>query len=111
MNIRELEIPRTLQEHFTNMGGEVQGLFLVNACLQVIVGMEGGRQHLSVSHPRRYPTWDEIRDVRYALLPNEKTFAILFPPPEEYVNFHKNCFHLYEWPEAKEESRIIIATK
>jgi hypothetical protein len=54
------------------------------------------RWHLSISHPSRYPTWDEIRDARYALLPDDVTMAMLLPPQREYVNLHKNCFHLHE---------------
>jgi len=52
--------------------------------------------HLSLSHPTRYPTWNEIRDARYALLPDNCTMAMLLPPKGEYVNMHPNCFHLHE---------------
>ena len=55
-----------------------------------------GLWHLSVSHPTRYPTWDEIKNIRYKYLPNKITAALLFPPKEEYVNLHTNCFHLWE---------------
>jgi len=52
--------------------------------------------HLSISCPDRYPTWDEIKDARYSLLPMGLTFAMLLPPMNEYVNVHPNCFHLWE---------------
>jgi hypothetical protein len=55
-----------------------------------------GRWHLSISHPRRYPTWDEIRDARYALIPDGVTMAMLLPPRAQYVNVHPNCFHLHQ---------------
>ena len=54
------------------------------------------RWHLSISTATRYPTWDEIKDARYALLPDEVTMAMLLPPSREYVNIHPNCFHLHE---------------
>lgn len=54
------------------------------------------RWHLSISRRDRYPSWDEIRDARYALLPDDITMAMLLPPKAEYVNLHKNCFHLHE---------------
>ena len=57
------------------------------------------RWHLSISHPTRYPHWDEIKDARYALLPLGVTFAMLLPPPGDYVNVHPHCFHLWELPE------------
>ena len=71
----------------------------VNGWLQVFVTVEAGLIHLSVSHPRRYPTWDEIKGIRYAMLPNNLTFALLLPPLSQYVNVHPNCFHLHEVPE------------
>jgi hypothetical protein len=52
--------------------------------------------HLSISHPARYPTWDEIADVRYKLVPDDVTMAMLLPPRDEYVNAHDNCFHLWQ---------------
>lgn len=68
--------------------------------LRVLVSHEdhGGkmRWHLSISHPSRYPGWDEIKDARYSLLPLGLTFAQILPPPGEYTNIHRNCFHLWE---------------
>lgn len=65
--------------------------------LRVIVAWrEGQGWHLSISHPTRYPVWDEIRDARYDLLPDACTMAMLLPPKGEYVNLHPNCFHLHE---------------
>lgn len=54
------------------------------------------RYHLSISCANRYPTWDEIKDARYCLLPLGLTFAQILPPPNEYTNVHPNCFHLWE---------------
>lgn len=55
--------------------------------------------HLSISHPERYPTWDEIKTARYGLpvLDGVTMAQILGPVGEgEWVNVHDNCFHLYE---------------
>jgi len=54
------------------------------------------RWHMSISTPTRYPVWNEIRDARYALMPDDITMAMLLPPKAEYVNVHPNCFHLHE---------------
>lgn len=67
--------------------------------LNVLVSQEPDGMHLSISHPHRYPSWDEIKSARYDLLPSEKTFAMILPPPGDYVNIHENCFHLYELKE------------
>jgi hypothetical protein len=52
--------------------------------------------HLSIAHAHRYPTWDEIADVRYELVPHDVTMAMLLPPPDQYVNANEHCFHLWE---------------
>lgn len=54
------------------------------------------RWHLSISHPQRYPSWDEIKKARYTLIAEEITMAMFLPPPSQFINVHKNCFHLYE---------------
>lgn len=66
--------------------------------LKVFVAVEEGAWHLSISHPSRYPTWDEIKEARYRLLPDEIYMAMILPPSGEYVNVHENCFHLWEVP-------------
>ena len=52
--------------------------------------------HLSIAHHDRYPSWDEIADARYALVPDEVTMAMLLPPRGDYVNAHEHCFHLWQ---------------
>lgn len=54
--------------------------------------------HLSISHRRRYPSWDEIAHARYELLPGDLGFVMHLPPMAEYVAVHDNCFHLYQHP-------------
>ena len=48
--------------------------------------------HLSISCECRYPTWDEIADARYQLLPNDVYVAMFLPPPRDYVNY-ADVFH------------------
>jgi hypothetical protein len=107
MNVHRLQC-QELTELFAARGTTLTGLFMVNGFLQVMVSEELGLMHLSVSHPRRYPTWDEIRDLRYQFLPNDRTFAILFPPKEQYVNVHENCFHLHEVPQMHETTSLLV---
>lgn len=58
---------------------------------------DGFRWHLSISHPDRYPTWDQIKHARYALLEDVEYMVMILPPKSEYVNIHENCFHLNEF--------------
>ena len=63
----------------------------------VFVNLEQGLWHLSAStdHPIGYY---ELKEIRYAFLPNRIHAAQIFPPREEFVNIHQNCYHLYEVP-------------
>ena len=65
---------------------------------QIIISQQRAGWHLSISHPRRLPTWEEVRDARYALVPDEATMALLLPPSSEYVNVHEFCLQMYEIP-------------
>ncbi|HEY7620314.1 MAG TPA: hypothetical protein VH834_11105 [Solirubrobacteraceae bacterium] len=93
-----------------SLPGSHQAYRTASGC-SVICGLEPARQapafiwlppdelqiwHLSIAHAHRYPTWDEIADVRYELVPDDVTMALLLPPPGEYVNAHEHCFHLWQ---------------
>jgi len=75
--------------------------------LTVIVGKEHPHGwHLSISHrtnhnpprPGRNPRWNEIKDARYRFTPADVSMCMILPPPDEYVNVHETCFHLWEHP-------------
>ena len=53
-------------------------------------------RHVSISHQHRYPTWDEIVDIRDRLFSESAVVVQFLPPKEIYVNDHENCFHLWE---------------
>jgi hypothetical protein len=100
----EIPAPQMLDQYGFPM--EVGVKAYVKGGLHIIIGQQvigghilgGGklRWHLSISHANRYPVWNEIRDARYALLPDDCTMAMLLPPRAQYVNLHPNCFHLHE---------------
>lgn len=54
--------------------------------------------HMSISHPDRYPTWDEVRDAWYALVPNSnnRVGAMILPNKKDYINICENCFQVQE---------------
>lgn len=68
---------------------------------RVIYSVEGGKEHVSISHSKRYPNWNEITYVRYKLMKPNITVAQILPQREEYVNTHVNCFHLWEIEDSK----------
>lgn len=71
-------------------------LFDADGGLHIIHGIEDGKRHVSISHASRYPTWDEIKDVREQLCGEQETMAMILPPKSEYVNVHPFCFHLWQ---------------
>ena len=66
-----------------------------SGCL-ALVGREDGKWHVSVSHPKREPSWDEMRAARERFTPDEVTMAMILPPRAEYVNVHETCLHLWQ---------------
>jgi hypothetical protein len=66
--------------------------------LKLFGGLEPAGWHLSISHPRRNPTWEEIKQARYEFCPHDVTLAMILPPTDEYVNIHNFCFHLHQIP-------------
>ena len=79
----------------------------------VFVGRSEQGWHASISHPSRYPTWDEIAHARYSLVPGGVTMAMLLPPQSEFVNVHTNCFHLWQCVDmrARGEPVLILQTE
>ena len=75
--------------------GERARVFRMGECA-IILTREYGKWHLSISCKNRFPTWQEIHQARYDLIPNEAMMAMILPPKEQYVNLHENTFHLYE---------------
>lgn len=53
---------------------------------------------LSIDHPDRYPTWDEIAKARYELMPADALVGMMLPPKEQFINIAGNNFLLGELP-------------
>jgi len=88
------------------LGGDWYAWGEVRAC----VARKEGYWHLSISHPRRHPTWSEIYTAWYDLVPGAgRDFegAILLPRKSEYVNLHKNCFHVHQLPDREMPGLIL----
>lgn len=75
---------------------------VADGILQVIVSYEqidGLKWHISVTHDARCPTWDELKQAKYTLLPSDADveMSIVFPrKTDDYVDIHKFCLHLWE---------------
>lgn len=91
--LREVPIPRNVARLLEpGTRGYVMGRCRI-LCSRQRVGW-----HLSISRDDRLPSWEEVRDARYELIPDAVTMALLLPPRAEYVNVHEHCLQMYEIP-------------
>lgn len=63
---------------------------------RIMISIDGGKYHMSISCEDRLPTYEEIKKARYELLPDEIYMAEIFPPKAEFVNVHPYCRHLWQ---------------
>lgn len=61
-------------------------------------GPHGILRHLSISHPQRYPTWEEIKEAKEYFFKDDEDAMMVLPRKELYVNLHPNCFHVWQLP-------------
>lgn len=71
------------------------GVYRMGRCY-IIVAIEDGKWHLSISTPTASPSYNEIKQARYKFIPDNVTMAQIFPPMGEFVNLHPYCHHLWE---------------
>jgi hypothetical protein len=64
--------------------------------LRVVASWGGGWDHVSVSHPDRIPTWEEMAYVKDLFFGDDEAAMQLHPPKSEYVNNHPRCLHLWK---------------
>lgn len=67
----------------------------------VLAGRELGRWHMSIAHPRRLPSYDDIKDARAALerigaLDPDAAMAMPFPPRKWWLSVHQYALHLWQ---------------
>lgn len=87
--------PSTTEARLLNATNSYLRCYSLGEC-SVIVTREYGRHHLSIAHPRRDPTWREIAEARYRILPGDVVMAMLLPPLASYINLHAHCFQMIE---------------
>ena len=63
--------------------------------LKVIVGDGLGWDHVSVSHPKKMPSWDEMSWVKNLFFADDECVVQYHPKAEDYVNYHPNCLHMW----------------
>jgi len=100
--LRSIAVPEQTAANFP--AGTWIRCFMLGEC-SVIVTREHGLFHLSIAHRHRYPTWDEISQARYRILPDDVWIVMQLPPRRYFVNVNRFCFHLTEIEAPREELR------
>jgi hypothetical protein len=72
-----------------------EGTFDFGRCT-VMVSIDNGKWHLSISTPSAAPCYKEIKAARYKFIPDNIFMAQIFPPKADFVNVHPFCFHLFQ---------------
>ena len=94
---RELHILRMKQVYSKEPNSQFVGEWKeLSKKLRLFLSVDDNVLHMSISHPTRYPTWDEISRTRYKFFSDDINFVMYLPKKSEYVNVHENCFHLYQ---------------
>ena len=72
-----------------------EGIFQMGRC-NVIVSIDNGKWHLSISTKTASPSYKEIKKARYKYCPDNIYMAQIFPPKSEFINVYSYCHHLWE---------------
>lgn len=51
--------------------------------------------HVSVSHKRRMPRWQELALLKDWLIGEERNVVQVMPRRSQWVNLHENCLHMF----------------
>lgn len=66
-----------------------------------VFSWNNGWEHLSVSTPKRTPSWDEMCVFKDLFFKEDETCVEYHPKKEDYVNLHEHCLHIWKPLEAE----------
>lgn len=91
----EFLIPVFVEDHIEDQYGVYETGFFRYKGKNILINKEDDLWHLSVSANHTLGYY-ELKEIRYKFMPNDMQVAQIFPPREDFVNIHKNCFHLFQ---------------
>lgn len=71
------------------------GLYEMDDC-RIIVTIDDGLWHLSISKENQSPSYEEKKRARYMFLPDNIFVGEIFPPIKYFINCHPYCHHLWQ---------------
>jgi hypothetical protein len=100
----DLECYRVREGRLATLPGQRSGLFLLpgpHARTLTVVADPGSDRdgicwdHVSVSIPKRTPSWAEMDYVKRCFWDDAETVMQLHPPRAQWINHHPHCLHLW----------------
>lgn len=94
------EYREKIGKYASNEGYGNNGMFIIKSPngyddLNVLASDGEGWEHVSVSMPRRTPSWEEMCFIKSIFWDSDDVVIQYHPAEEEYVNFHPHCLHLW----------------
>lgn len=74
---------------------EVRSPLQTSQNLSIIASTGEGWDHVSVSLPRRIPTWIEMDYIRSLFFKDDEVVMQLHPEESKHINVMENCLHLW----------------
>lgn len=99
-DLSKVAIDKATKNSFLASGGwrHEPSRFVVSAGIED-TGKWGPLLHVSMSYPDHDPTWAEIKMIRAYFFPPDMDCGMVLPRESDYVNFHKHCFHVWQFPQ------------
>jgi hypothetical protein len=102
LGFKEFQPDGQMISEMVNESNDYLKCYYVGEC-SVIVTREFGRWHISISHWKRYPSWEEVSYAWYQLVPGAGESVegvMILPKISQYVNLNRYCLHVFELDKA-----------
>ena len=101
ITLNQIEVDSMVRQAMLAEGSIDCQAFETNDGLGVLYSVDktpkGVLKHLSISRLDRYPHWDEILKIKEHFFGDVDAMMVM-PKKSDYVNIHRNCFHVWETP-------------
>lgn len=86
--------------HYGSFGDHSCGVFSLPSrsngrTLTVIASSDGDWEHVSVSLPKKPPSWAEMEQVKRAFFEPHEVVMQLHVAESDHISMHPNCLHLW----------------
>lgn len=100
-NWKQVPIPNALMKFFKYQGGLWKQAFTTRDGRTLIKSQEktphGILRHISVARRDRYPTWDEIMEIKQDFFGDTDCMMVM-PKKADYISIQNHCFHVWQMP-------------